>query len=184
MGTESKFITPVECHGKLSVKEVEGFDQPVIVDKNGNPVILRGVSSHGIQWDAGNAFVNKGAYKTARDEWGVSLVRVASYVTQDGYIEGRNELMDKKIEEAVLAAVELGLYIIIDWHIHDETVYDTPGKPRFTESKKFFKKYAAKYKGLDNVIFEICNEPVGVNWYNDGKGEDIYTYCKEIVGII
>lgn len=180
----SKSLTPVMRHGKLSVKPCAGYNQPVLTDKYGKCVILKGISSHGLQWDAGNSFVNYGAYKTLRDDFNADLVRVAAYVTQDGYIEGNREIIDKKIEEAVEYAVELGLYIIIDWHIHNETVYDTLGKERFSESKKFFKKYANKYKNLDNIIFEICNEPVGVNWYNDGAGNDLYTYCKEIVSII
>ena len=32
------------------------------------------------------------------------------------------------------------------------------------------------------MIFEICNEPTGVQWYTGGN--DLYSYCKDIAGII
>ena len=42
--TLAKELTPVEQHGKLSVKGTS------IVDKNGQVFQLRGVSTHGISW--------------------------------------------------------------------------------------------------------------------------------------
>ena len=171
--------TPVGKHGKLHLKKVAGYgNAPVIVDKNDNPYQLRGASSHGIQWDVGYNYVNKGAMQSLRDEWGVNLFRMACYVTQDGYTVGAQSRMDQKIEEGVQAAKELGMYVIVDWHIHAENPHTTK-----SWAKDFFKKYATKYKDYDNVIFEICNEPTGVQWYTGG-GNDLYSYCKEIAGII
>ena len=171
--------TPVGKHGKLHLKKVAGYgNAPVIVDKNDNPYQLRGASSHGIQWDVGYNYVNKGAMQSLRDEWGVNLFRMACYVTQDGYTSGAQSRMDQKIEEGVQAAKELGMYVIVDWHIHAENPHTTK-----SWAKDFFKKYATKYKDYDNVIFEICNEPKDVQWYTGG-GNDLYSYCKEIAGII
>ena len=171
--------TPVGKHGKLHLKKVAGYgNAPVIVDKNDNPYQLRGASSHGIQWDVGYNYVNKGAMQSLRDEWGVNLFRMACYVTQDGYTVGAQSRMDQKIEEGVQAAKELGMYVIVDWHIHAENPHTTK-----SWAKDFFKKYATKYKDYDNVIFEICNEPTGVQWHTGG-GNDLYSYCKEIAGII
>ena len=171
--------TPVGKHGKLHLKKVEGYgNAPVIVDKNDNPYQLRGASSHGIQWEVGYNYVNKGAMQSLRDEWGVNLFRMACYVTQNGYTAGAQSRMDQKIEEGVQAAKELGMYVIVDWHIHAENPHTTK-----SWAKDFFKKYATKYKDYDNVIFEICNEPKDVQWYTGG-GNDLYSYCKEIAGII
>ena len=141
--------TPVGKHGKLHLKKVAGYgNAPVIVDKNDNPYQLRGASSHGIQWDVGYNYVNKGAMQSLRDEWGVNLFRMACYVTQDGYTVGAQSRMDQKIEEGVQAAKELGMYVIVDWHIHAENPHTTK-----SWAKDFFKKYATKYKDYDNVIF-------------------------------
>ena len=103
---------------------------------------------------------------------------MACYVTQyNGYTQGGQSLIDSKIVEGVQAAKELGMYVIVDWHIHEENPHTTK-----TVAEQFFKKYATLYKDYDNVIFEICNEPTGVQWYTGGN--DLYSYCKDIAGII
>ena len=63
--------TPVSSHGRLSVK---GAD---LVDKNKKKFQLRGISTHGINWDVGSPYVNKAAFKTLRNDWGV-IVQVAA----------------------------------------------------------------------------------------------------------
>lgn len=170
--------TPFGKHGKLNLETVSGYSAPVIVDKNGNPFQLRGASTHGIHWSEMHPYVNKGAFQSLRDEWGVNMVRLASYVTQGGYTEGSQDLLDTKLQEGVEAATELGMYVIIDWHIHAENPHTTK-----SNAEAFFQKYATMYKDYDNVIFEICNEPTGVVWY-DGSGSDLYSYCKDIAQII
>ena len=169
--------TPVGKHGRLHLAKVDGYgNAPVIVDQYGKPFQMRGASTHGVQWFP--EYINKGAMQTLRDEWGVNLLRMACYVTQyNGYTQGGQSLIDSKIVEGVQAAKELGMYVIVDWHIHEENPHTTK-----TVAEQFFKKYATLYKDYDNVIFEICNEPTGVQWYTGGK--DLYSYCKDIAGII
>ena len=167
--------TPVGKHGALSVKKVSAYTAPTIVDKNGNAVMLRGVSTHGAQWFP--QYINKDAFQSLRDEWGINTVRLAIYPREGGYI-GNEGTLDKKIEEGVEAAKSLGMYVIIDWHVLSYNPNETK-----SEAETFFKKYATKYKDYNNVIFEICNEPTGTNWY-DGSGNDIYSYGTKITSII
>ena len=169
--------TPVGKHGRLHLAKVDGYgNAPVIVDQYGKPFQMRGASTHGVQWFP--EYINKGAMQTLRDEWGVNLLRMACYVTQyNGYTKGGQSLIDSKIVEGVQAAKELGMYVIVDWHIHEENPHTAK-----TVAEQFFKKYATLYKDYDNVIFEICNEPTGVQWYTGGN--DLYSYCKDIAGII
>jgi endoglucanase len=173
--------TPYGKHGKLSLKKVDGYgNAPVIVDKNGDPFQLRGASTHGMQWFP--QYVNQDAFQSLRDEWGVNMVRLVSYVKEyGGYTTGSDcqAVLDGYIEKGVEAATNLGLYVIIDWHVLDFNPNDT-----IDDAKKFFQKYAEKYKGCDNVIFEICNEPTNVDWYTEGSTNDLYTYCKTISNII
>ncbi len=170
--------TPVGKHGALKLATVDGYSAPVIVDKSGKPFQLRGASTHGMHWNEMHPYVNKGSFQSLRDEWGVNMVRLVSYVTQGGYTQGSQSQLDEKIQTGVQAATELGMYVIIDWHIHAENPHTTK-----TNAEAFFKKYATMYKDYNNVIFEICNEPTGVEWYN-GSGSDLYSYCKDIAGII
>ena len=169
--------TPVGKHGRLHLAKVDGYgNAPVIVDQYGKPFQMRGASTHGVQWFP--EYINKGAMQTLRDEWGVNLLRMACYVTQyNGYTSGGQSLIDSKIVEGVQAAKELGMYVIVDWHIHEENPHTTK-----SVAEQFFKKYATMYKDYDNVIFEICNEPTNVQWYTGGN--DLYSYCKDIAGII
>ena len=169
--------TPVGKHGRLHLAKVDGYgNAPVIVDQYGKPFQMRGASTHGVQWFP--EYINKGAMQTLRDEWGVNLLRMACYATQyNGYTNGGQSLIDSKIVEGVQAAKELGMYVIVDWHIHEENPHTTK-----SVAEQFFKKYATLYKDYDNVIFEICNEPTNVQWYTGGN--DLYSYCKDIAGII
>ena len=170
--------TPVGKHGALNLASVSGYSAPIIVDQSGNPMQLRGASTHGLQWSEMRPYVNKDSFQSLRDEWGVNMVRLVNYVTQGGYTQGSQSIMDETTQKGVEIAKELGMYAIVDWHIHAESPLTTKA-----QAAEFFKNYATMYKDYDNVIFEICNEPTGVEWYN-GSGNDLYTYCKEIAKVI
>ena len=74
------------------------------------------------------------------------------------------------MDEAVEYAKQVGLYVIIDWHILGD------GNPNTYKSEaiKFFTYMSAKYKNCNNVLYEICNEPNGnVSWANDIKPYEI-----------
>ncbi|MCM1497623.1 MAG: cellulase family glycosylhydrolase [Clostridium sp.] len=160
--------TPVANHGALSVK---GTD---VVDKNGKLFQLKGVSTHGINWFP--EYVNKQAFSSLAG-YGANAVRLAMYTADNsGYCSGGNrEELEKRIDEGVAACTELGLYVIIDWHI----LSDGDPNQYSEEAKNFFDKMAGKYAGHDNVIYEICNEPNGgTTW------ESIKAYAEEIIPVI
>lgn len=168
--------TPYGKHGKLSVGTTDGLSAPTILDEHGMPFQLRGASTHGLQWFG--QYVNRAAFQSLRDEWGLNMVRLAVYPREGGYLQGSQAQMDKTIEQGVQAATDLGMYVIIDWHVLN---YNPNGDVAQAES--FFKSYAAKYKSYGNVIFEVCNEPTGTPWY-DGSGNDIYSYCTRMAKAI
>ena len=157
--------TPVEIHGKLSVK---GTD---IVDKNGDKFQLKGVSTHGIAWFP--QYVNQEAFTYMKDEWKINAVRLAMYSDPNaGYTTSLHSLVD----EGVKYATNSGLYVIIDWHILGD------GNPNTNKAQalNFFKEMATKYKDYDNIIYEICNEPNGdVQWERDIK-----PYAEEVIKLI
>lgn len=172
--------TPVGQHGKLSVAPVEGYKTPVIVDENGEPYQLRGASSHGLSWFP--QFVNEDAYHQFRDEWGMNLVRISVYAREGEYAYVNGDVAaaynDEIIQRGVDAATNLGMYVIIDWHVLNYNPNED-----IEQAKAFFAKYAELYKDYDNVIFEICNEPTNTPWY-DGSDNDLYSYCTEVTQVI
>lgn len=168
--------TPYEVHGNLSVGKSSAYSAPVILDKNGNPFQLRGASTHGVQWFP--EYINEDAFRTLRDDWGINTVRLALYPREGGYLQGSKDRMDQKIAEGVSAAEKLGMYIILDWHVLNYNPNDD-----LEAARSFFRTYASKYASCGNMLFEICNEPVSTPWY-DGSSRDIYTYCRDIAGVI
>lgn len=137
------------------------------------PIQLKGMSSHGLQYSA--SLVNKDVISFLKEDWQIQLYRGAMYLEENGYLYSK--FPQKKMEEAIAACVELGLYVIIDWHILSD------GNPQTNkeESKLFFAEMAEKYGDYPNIIYEICNEPNGkdVTW-----DEDIKPYAEEIIPII
>ena len=160
--------TPVAQHGALSVKGAK------LVDKNGDVYQLRGVSTHGLQWFP--QYVNKAAFQTLRDEWNCNVVRLAMYTAESGYCEGANKTeMKKLVKNGVNYATELGLYVIIDWHVLNDR---DPNKYK-SEAIAFFEEMAKEYKNHVNVIYEICNEPNGgVGW------SSIKSYAEDVISAI
>lgn len=163
--------TPFGNHGSLSVSGTQ------LVDKNGNAFILRGISTHGLSWFPD--YVNYDLFKQMRDEWNVNVVRLAMYTAEyNGYCTGddnNRETLKKLIDAGVNYGEELGLYVIIDWHIlsdNNPNIYKR-------EAIDFFREISAKYAGRGNVIYEICNEPNG----GTGWGE-IKSYAEEIINVI
>lgn len=162
---------PFETHGKLSVK---GTD---IVDMNGDKYQLKGVSTNGITWFPD--YVNKEAFETLRDDWGANLIRLAMYTdTGDsyGYCSGgdKDEIL-ALVDKGVSAATELGMYVIVDWHI----LSDSDPNNHIDDAKEFFDKVSKKYAAQENVIYEICNEPNGGTQWSSVK-----SYAETIIPVI
>lgn len=163
--------TPFDNHGQLSVK---GTD---IVDESGSKYQLKGVSTHGITWFPD--YVNKDAFQSIRDDWDANLVRLAMYTDtgdSNGYCSGGDKDSIRGLVDAgVTAATELGMYVIIDWHI----LNDNNPNSHIDDAKEFFDDVSAKYSSNHNVIYEICNEPNGgTSW------SDIKRYAEIIIPVI
>lgn len=138
--------TVVERHGKLGVKGNR------IVDAQGRPVILRGMSLFWSQW--GGQYFNAECVKWLRDDWQCTVVRAAVAVGSGGYLKNP-EAEQKKAEAVIQAAIDLGIYVIVDWHAHD---------PEPAAAKTFFSAIAAKYGKHPNLIYETYNEPIRHDW--------------------
>ena len=165
----SAATTPVKKNGRLSVKGTR------LVNSQGKAVVLKGVSTHGINWFP--QYVNKAAFKTLRDNWGVNCIRLAMYTEEyNGYCSGGNQAeLRKLINNGVKYATELGMYVIIDWHILSD---GNPVKNK-KQAMSFFKYMAKKYKNQNNIFYEICNEPNGGTSWNTIK-----SYASSVIKTI
>ena len=162
-------ITPFERHGELSVRDGR------LIDGQGRPVRLYGMSTHGIAWYP--EFVSLEAMRTLRDEWGCNCFRVAMYTHEyGGYCSGGDrKKLREIIDKAAQFAERLGIYLIIDWHVLGE---NSPNVYKY-EALDFFEEICAKYSGRRNILYEICNEP---NRSSDWP--DICAYAEDVIPLI
>lgn len=159
---------PVTQHGALAVQGNR------IVNKRQEPVTLAGPSLFwgNKGWHA-DGFYHRQSVAYAKNDWGASIIRVAMGVDEKGGIledpEGRLE----KVHAVVKAAIDLGMYVIIDWHSHH-------AEDHTQAAVDFFALMARTYGQYDNIIYEIYNEPLrDVSWSNTIK-----PYALQVIAAI
>lgn len=137
--------------GILQIIEYNGIK--TIGDKNGNPIQLRGMSTHGLQWFP--EILNENAFAALANDWGANVIRLAMYVGEDGYAKD-----PKTMKERVIKGIELAkkydMYVIVDWHVH------IPGNPLadvYSGAYDFFDEISDLYPNDPYIIYEFCNEP-------------------------
>lgn len=155
----------VSKNGWLSV------DGTQLKNAYGHGVVLKGMSTHGLQWfsqyTSSQSVENTKAY-------GANVFRIAMYVDEDGYRSSPTQMKEKLIK-AVDTAIALDMYVVIDFH----TLTTNKPEEYVEEAKQFFKEMAQKYGDNPAVIFEICNE-----FYGDITWRDIKPYAQEVINVI
>jgi endoglucanase len=154
--------TFVGKHGKLAVKGT------ALVDKNGDVVVLRGVSFGWHVWFS--KFYSPQTVAWLHSDWKANVVRAAIGVEPENAYLKNPELAMTSLFNVVDAAIANDQYVIVDWHahyIHTE------------EAKVFFAEVATKYKDYPNVIYEIFNEP-----WDDTPWADVKVYSEEVIKVI
>ena len=142
-----------------------------LADRNGNPVTLRGVSTHGITWYPD--FINESLFRELSEDWNASVIRLAMY--SEDYCSGNAAENLLLIRKGIDAAIASDLYVIVDWHILSDYDPNLHGD----EAVQFFDTISAEYAGVPNLIYEICNEPNGsASW------ENIRSYAETVIPVI
>jgi endoglucanase len=137
--------TFVQQHGQLSVKGTK------IIDKNGNPVALRGMSLYWSQWQG--QFWNANCITWLKNDWKCNVIRAAMAVQSGGYLTNPTT-ETAKVKTVVQACIDLGIYVIIDYH---ET---SNGMDNFSKAQAFFDDMSRTYAQYPNIIYELWNEPL------------------------
>lgn len=169
--TSPETVTPSAISGGVSENGKLCVIGKQLCNENGNPIVLHGMSSHGLQWFP--QFVTESAIKATAD-YGANLFRLAMYTGEGGYLT--NKSVQDTLENAVDAAVRQDMYVIIDWHI----LSDNDPMQNVIEAENFFRNISKKYAACPNVLYEICNEPNGnVTWNGNVK-----PYAERIIKAI
>jgi endoglucanase len=156
----------VNHFGKLRVSGIN------IVGKNGDTVVLRGMSLFWSQWES--EFYNKDCLRWLRDDWNCTVIRAALGVESGGYLENPSQEI-QKIYQVIDACIELGIYVIVDWHDHN-------AEDHLAQAVTFFRTIANKYGNYPNIIYEIYNEPLQESWAEVVKpySEAVITEIRKI----
>ena len=161
--------TPFGQHGALHVENGK------LTDADGNTVQLYGMSTHGIAWFP--QYINYDSFRTLRDDWNTNCIRLAMYTAEyGGYCAGGDkEQLKQLVRDGVSYATELGMYVIVDWHI----LSDCDPNQNKDEAIAFFREMSEAFADNDNVLYEICNEPnSGTSW------DSIKSYAEEVIPVI
>lgn len=152
----------VKKHGQLSVQGTQ------LVDKNSNPVVLRGMS---FGWHSmWPRFYNEKAVNWLKKDFNCNVVRAAMGIELGEYSYLKDSQFSKeKIEAVVNGAIKSDIYVIIDWHSHNVNL---------KEAKAFFAEMSKKYAKYPNIIYEVFNEPDYETWW------EVKTYSEEIIRTI
>ncbi len=154
-------LNPVAVHGQLKVVGTQ------LQDEHGNPVQLKGVSSQWLNYETKTFPESKAAIQWARDNWKLSVIRAAMGVDASGGYLGTTAAnanptaMLMKVQTIVQNAIDLGIYVIIDWHTSTAV---TASGSQASQASEFFTMMAQKYGATPNVIYEDYNEPNKVTW--------------------
>lgn len=140
-----------------------------ILDSNNEIVQLKGMSLFWSQWMP--QYYNFETVKNLKEHWNINVIRAAMAVEHDGYIENP-EREKQKVMAVIDAAIELDIYVIVDWHDHQ-------GENHVEEAKAFFSDIAEKYHQFPNIIYETYNEPLDVSW-----SETLKPYHEEVIAAI
>lgn len=147
---------PVDLYGSLYVEGNRLYS-----NKTHAPVQLTGMSFFwsNTGWN-GEKYYNRAVVEALVNDWSCSLVRCAMGVEDEGgYLYDPSGNTDR-VKAVVNAAIDFGIYVIIDFHSHY-------AEQHVTHARNFFGEMAQVYGSMPNVLFEIYNEPIASSWLND-----------------
>ncbi|WP_051205262.1 glycoside hydrolase family 5 protein [Salinimicrobium xinjiangense] len=160
--TEEK-TSPVAINGQLAVKN------GAVVNASGEVVQLKGMSLFWSQWQP--QFYNRKTIENLVEDWNIQLIRAAMAIEHEGYLENPKR-EKRKVEKVIEAAIDLGIYVIVDWHDHH-------AEDHLPQAKKFFSEIAQEYGKHPNLIYEVYNEPLNVSW-----SQVLKPYHEEVIAAI
>jgi len=153
-------------HGALKVSGAR------LTGRTGEKAVLRGMSSHGMQWYP--RFASVESIRRTK-EAGANVFRIAMYTGEGGYLS--NPSVKRDVINAADAALSLDMYAIIDWHI----LSDNDPLANVESAEAFFEEISLLYANNPGIIYEICNEPNGaeVTW-----AKSVKPYAERIIPVI
>lgn len=161
----------------LSVKDAE------ILDDRGNVVRFKGLVKPSLEWDVHGQYMSKDDIQLMHESWGADAIRLDLYqdywfnsgpVTQSGSY--------KQIIDAIIYyAIQNNMAIILDLHW---TTYGYQSPMANKASLDFWRQVASVYKDFGTVIFELYNEPYGIEPSVWLAGNETYAGFQDLYNVV
>jgi len=182
-----KRIGPVSQYGQLMAGKPDGVGRIYGSCEgavSGKEVQVRGMSLYWSIMKEALVFYTSSAISAMVEKMNIEVIRLA-IATEEDWGDGYGgyaldpAFQRQAIKSAVDAAVENDIYVIIDWHSHT-------AENQVVTAGVFFEEMARTYGQLDNVIFEVYNEPKG-KW-GISKANEYWTtvkaYADQMISLI
>ena len=169
-GKKAAEMTNGETDSVESVSHLQ-VDGLMLKNAAGDTVVLNGPS---LGWHSNwGRFYNDSTVMAFKQRWGANITRAAIGAHTSGdvvncYDSDSADAMTK-LYAVIDAAIENGMYVICDWHSHEN---------RLADAKQFFTAVTDKYGDTPNILYEIWNEPTEVEW------QEIKDYANELIPVI
>lgn len=142
-----------------------------LLNAEGDTMVLNGPS---LGWHSNwGRFYNEGTVKALKEKWGANITRAAIGAHPSGdCVKGYSVDSVNAVNLAMKvidAAIANDMYVICDWHSHNNTLDD---------AKNFFTVITEKYGDKPNILYEIWNEPLDIPW------QEIRDYAAEVIPVI
>lgn len=142
-----------------------------LVDAEGDTVVLTGPS---MGWHTNwGRFYNEGTVKALKEKWGANITRAAIGAHASGDCERSYQADSAYAVNSAIALIDAAIandmYVICDWHSHENTMDD---------AIEFFSTISSKYGDDPHIIYEIWNEPLDVQW------SEIKDYAAKVIPVI
>lgn len=150
-----------------------------LCSESGQPVQLRGWSTHGHQWDGKYCYDDENDFAGMK-KFGANVARIAMYVREYGWVN------PEWVKKCIDWTASQKMYCLVDWHVLDP---GTPTSYLGDNPDQFFADIAGyvKQKGYKHVLYEICNEPnenTPGDIYRPNLWKDIKTYADRVLPAI
>jgi len=176
-------IRPVDVHGQLNVSG------RYLRNEDNDTIILRGV---GVERQSDvwgyTRFANLSYVTYGRDAMGIQCYRVTLPVEVDKtspyddfyFNDSLNRIAD--MQTFAHHCISAGVYVIINWH--EFVTGSSPGGSHLGSAIYYWQQMATEFDGIDNVIFEIYNEPRNFSPYDYSWSSDIKPYAEVLIDSI
>ncbi|MES2581676.1 MAG: cellulase family glycosylhydrolase [Pseudomonadota bacterium] len=170
----------------------------LFVDDQGKTFVFRGVNISDPDKLATQGKWDKSHFQAAKD-FGSNVIRLPVHPTA-WRSRGTSEYL-KLLDQAVVWANELDIYLIVDWHSMGNITKELYFHPMYRTSKQetmdFWRTIAARYAGVPTIaVYELFNEPTNhndrlgtVDWmewkaFNEELITVIYAHDRNIIPLV